>query len=100
MAKAYKRFAPEFAHARGLFRSFQPQANILDENFIGSHAKFCVADGRAGYIGSANLTGRGLSGQVEMGVLVRGEVAAQIEEFCDYCISIELFVDATTVSPL
>jgi|SRR5579862_655382 len=90
--KSLQTICAEFAQAGSLFRSFRPQANVLDESFIGSHAKFCVGDGRAGYIGSANLTGRGLSGQVEMGVLVRGQVAAQIEEFCDYCIETGLFL--------
>lgn len=93
--KSLQTVCAELAHARGLFRSFRPQANVMDENFIGSHAKFCVTDGRAAYIGSANLTGRGLSGQIEMGVFVRGEIAAQIEEFCDYCIKVSLFVETS-----
>ena len=91
--KSLSNVSADFKHALGAFRTFRPHANIADEKFIGSHAKFCVADGRAAYIGSANLTGRGLSGQVELGVLVRGEPAAQIEEFCDYCIKVDLFVE-------
>lgn len=32
------------------------------------HAKFCVADGRTGYLGTANLTSYGLEEHVEVGV--------------------------------
>jgi PLD-like domain len=32
------------------------------------HAKFCVADGKTGYFGTANLTSWGLGGHVEIGV--------------------------------
>jgi phosphatidylserine/phosphatidylglycerophosphate/cardiolipin synthase-like enzyme len=54
-----------------------------------------VADNELAYVGSANLTGRGLSGQVEMGVLIRGAVARQIEQFWDYAVEIGLFVPVT-----
>jgi phosphatidylserine/phosphatidylglycerophosphate/cardiolipin synthase-like enzyme len=57
-----------------------PAANIADEERLGSHAKFCVADGQIAYIGSTNLTGPGLSEHFEMGLLVQGSVAKQIEE--------------------
>ncbi len=78
--------------ARGRLRFFQAAAHLADDQQLGSHAKFCVADGEAAYVGSANLTGRGLSGQIEMGVLIRGFVARQIEEFWDYGIEHGLFV--------
>ena len=67
--------------ARGQLRLLQPRANIEDERRLGSHAKFCVADGLHAYIGSANLTGPGLATNLEMGVLVHGELAQQISEF-------------------
>src|SRR5438552_767457 len=60
--------------ARGQLRLLQPRANIEDERRLGSHAKFCVADGWRAYIGSANLTGPGLATNLEMGVLVHGEL--------------------------
>lgn len=71
---------------------FQPAEHLLDEQKLGSHAKFCVADGNIAYVGSANLTGRGLFGQFEMGVLVRGQVARQIEQFWDCSVELGLFV--------
>jgi phosphatidylserine/phosphatidylglycerophosphate/cardiolipin synthase-like enzyme len=79
-------------NARGWLRYFHAAAHLVDDQQLGSHAKFCLADGELAYVGSANLTGRGLSGQVEMGVLIRGPVARQIEEFWDYAVELGLFV--------
>ena len=59
---------------------------------LGSHANFCVANRELANVGSANLTGSGLSGQVEMGVLIRGSVARQIDQFWDYSTEVGLFV--------
>jgi phosphatidylserine/phosphatidylglycerophosphate/cardiolipin synthase-like enzyme len=59
---------------------------------LGSHAKFCVADGRRAYVGSANLTGPGLSEHLEIGLLVHGKVAKQIEELWLYSVEIGMFV--------
>jgi hypothetical protein len=47
----------------------------------------------AAYIGSANLTGPGLAGHIELGVLVRGAVAKQVEEFWILCHQLGLFVE-------
>lgn len=69
-----------------------PISNIRDETVIGSHAKFCIADDSAAYIGSANLTGPGLSTHLEMGVLVRGILARQVSAFWDYMLQLRLFV--------
>lgn len=77
--------------AQGNLRLLQPRANILDDQRLGSHAKFCVVDGLSAYVGSANLTGPGLGRNLEMGLLVQGEVARQIEEFWEYSLEIELF---------
>jgi phosphatidylserine/phosphatidylglycerophosphate/cardiolipin synthase-like enzyme len=78
--------------AVGKLQFFQPSANLTDEHRLGSHAKFCVADGESAYVGSANLTSPGLSGQLELGLLVCGEIAHQIEQFWDYAVEIGLFV--------
>lgn len=82
--------------ARGRLRFFQAAAHLTDDQQLGSHAKFCVADGELAYVGSANLTGRGLSGQVEMGVLIRGLVARQIEQFWDYAVERGLFLPVSS----
>jgi phosphatidylserine/phosphatidylglycerophosphate/cardiolipin synthase-like enzyme len=78
--------------ATGNLRLFRPSANIIDEQKLGSHAKFCVMDGKSAYVGSANLTGPGLSSQLELGLLVHGDIAIQIQYFWDYSIEIGLFI--------
>jgi phosphatidylserine/phosphatidylglycerophosphate/cardiolipin synthase-like enzyme len=81
------------AGATGGLRVSQPTTNVLDSKVLGSHAKLCVSDGIAAYIGSANLTGPGLAGHIELGVLVRGAVAKQVEEFWILCHQLGLFVE-------
>ena len=83
--------------ARGRLRFFQPVANVEDERRLGSHAKFCIADGEHAYIGSANLTGAGLSGNLEMGLLVHGELAHQVEQFWQYLLETGFFVETGVV---
>jgi phosphatidylserine/phosphatidylglycerophosphate/cardiolipin synthase-like enzyme len=79
--------------AFGHLRVSQPTTNVLDPKVLGSHAKFCVSDGVAAYIGSANLTGPGLAGHIELGVLVRGPLARQVEEFWLLCHQLGLFTE-------
>lgn len=80
---------------QGILRLFCPAANVADEARLGSHAKFCVADGRSAYVGSANLTGPGLSEHLEIGILVHGKVAKQIEELWLYSVEIGVFVQVS-----
>jgi phosphatidylserine/phosphatidylglycerophosphate/cardiolipin synthase-like enzyme len=77
--------------AHGRLRLFRPQSNIADERLLGSHAKFCVSDGEWAYIGSANLTAPGLASQLEMGLLVQGDIARHIREFWEYALELGLF---------
>lgn len=79
-------------NAQGRLPLFQPKENMADAQRLGSHAKFCVADGLSAYVGSANLTAPGLGRHLEMGLLVQGEVARQIEDFWIYALEIELFI--------
>jgi phosphatidylserine/phosphatidylglycerophosphate/cardiolipin synthase-like enzyme len=72
---------------------FQPKRNVEDNNQLGSHAKFCIADGKHAYIGSANLTGSGLYSNLEMGVLVHGKVANQVSDFWNYLVDTGFFVE-------
>jgi phosphatidylserine/phosphatidylglycerophosphate/cardiolipin synthase-like enzyme len=69
-------------------RISQPRPNLVDSDVIGSHAKFCLVDGAAAYIGSANFTEKGLTKHFELGVLVRGQPASDI-----WSIVNRLFVD-------
>ena len=85
--------APLRRAALGHLRISQPTTNVLDPRVLGSHAKFCVSDGIAAYIGSANLTGPGLAGHIELGVLVRGPLARQVEEFCMLCHQLGLLTE-------
>ncbi len=79
--------------AKGNLKISQPTANVMDAKVLGSHAKFCVSDGAAAYIGSANLTGPGLGRYIELGVLVRGPIAHQVEEFWNLCHQLGLLTE-------
>lgn len=59
-------------------RVFQPRPNLVDSEVMGSHAKVCLVDGAAAYIGSANFTENGLSKHFELGTLVRGQPARDL----------------------
>lgn len=60
-------------------RVSHPKPNLLDCGVMGSHAKFCLIDGSAAYIGSANFTENGLTKHFELGTLIRGQPAADLE---------------------
>src|SRR6266852_8743610 len=79
--------------AFGCLRFFRPAPNLLDDQRLGSHAKFCVADGESAYVGSANLTSPGLARQMEMGLLVHGQIARSIFDFWIQMIEIGFFVE-------
>ena len=78
----------------GRLRFFQPLAKFEDERRLGSHAKFFIADGEHAYLGSANLTGPGLSEHLEIGLLVHGELAHQVDRFWQYLLEIGFFIEA------
>jgi phosphatidylserine/phosphatidylglycerophosphate/cardiolipin synthase-like enzyme len=69
-----------------------PEGEDPDKRRLGSHAKFCIPDWDSAYIGSANLTSPGLGENVEIGVMVRGEVARQLERFWQYAVDIGLCI--------
>lgn len=77
---------------RGRVRFFRPKTNVDIEQHLGSHAKFCIADGQIAYIGSANLTFLGLHQHLEMGVLLHGELAKQVSDFWRLLLLNEFFV--------
>lgn len=80
---------------RGQIHLYQPQANIDDPEQLGSHAKFCIADSEHAYIGSANLTEPGLGRHLELGVLIQGPVAQQVQAFWNYLLQIGVFVSVS-----
>jgi phosphatidylserine/phosphatidylglycerophosphate/cardiolipin synthase-like enzyme len=64
-------------------------ANVETKTFgvgsdYGLHAKFIIIDGERAYLGSANLTGRSLSKNVETGVLMKGKGAWILQSFFDH----------------
>lgn len=71
---------------------FRPKTNMDVEQYLGSHAKFCIADGQTAYVGSANLTFLGLHQHLEMGVLLHGELAKQVADFWKLLIVNEFLV--------
>jgi phosphatidylserine/phosphatidylglycerophosphate/cardiolipin synthase-like enzyme len=93
LARAYRR----------QIRLFHPAFPFAEISELGSHAKFCISDEEAAYIGSANLTASALGGadaasphsrqHFEMGVLVRGQVAAQLYQFWAYTVRYGIFVE-------
>jgi phosphatidylserine/phosphatidylglycerophosphate/cardiolipin synthase-like enzyme len=68
-----------------------PTANLESDERLGSHAKFCISDSSAAYLGSANLTGPGLGGHLEMGMLVREELAVAISTFWETLKELRVF---------
>lgn len=63
-----------------------PHVNIAD--FIGGrnrplHAKILVADRKAAFVGSANLSWGGMFSNYEIGLLVQGKVAWKLSEIAD-----------------
>lgn len=76
-------------------RVFRPHRELIEGNRLGLHAKFCVVDGARAYVGSANLTGPGLAQHLEMGVLVHGPAAKQIEDFWRYCMEIHVLEEVS-----
>lgn len=81
------------ASCGGHLRLFQPRANRNDPTRLGSHAKFCLVDGVHAYVGSANLTGPGLSEHLEMGLLVHGDTAQHIAAFWKTTVQMGIFVE-------
>lgn len=82
----------ELRDCPGRLRLFRSEGEDSEKRRLGSHAKFCISDRDSAYIGSANLTGPGLGENLEIGVMVNGEVAQQLERFWRYAVEIGLFV--------
>jgi phosphatidylserine/phosphatidylglycerophosphate/cardiolipin synthase-like enzyme len=64
-------------------RVSHPRPNLVDSKIIGSHAKFCLVDNAAAYIGSANFTENGLTKHFELGTLIRGQPASDLSSVVD-----------------
>jgi phosphatidylserine/phosphatidylglycerophosphate/cardiolipin synthase-like enzyme len=77
----------------GRLRFFQPRPNVEDERHLGSHAKFCIADNQHAYVGSANLTAPGLAENLEMGLLIHGDLALQVAGFWELLLRVGFFME-------
>lgn len=91
-AQRVRQFASSFSGRVKLYHPVFPQFQVSQ---LGSHAKFCISDAAAAYVGSANLTGPGLNQHFEMGILVRGRLAAGIREFWTFAVRYGLFAELT-----
>jgi phosphatidylserine/phosphatidylglycerophosphate/cardiolipin synthase-like enzyme len=65
----------------GRVRVLIPTDNAHDSRVLGSHAKFVLCDGKRAYVGSANLTTKGMTEHIELGVLLEGRPAKKIMDF-------------------
>jgi phosphatidylserine/phosphatidylglycerophosphate/cardiolipin synthase-like enzyme len=54
------------------------------------HAKFALADGRMGYLGSANMTGQGFGDHLEVGVRLPTTEAAHLTRLLDHLVEVDL----------
>jgi phosphatidylserine/phosphatidylglycerophosphate/cardiolipin synthase-like enzyme len=72
---------------------FRPEANLDNDSRLGSHAKFCISDGKKAYLGSANLTWPGLYGNLEMGILLTGDLAKKVKTFWDLILDEDLVIE-------
>ncbi len=54
------------------------------------HAKFALADGRMGYLGSANMTGQGFGDHLEVGVRLPTTEAAHLTRLLEHLVEVEL----------
>lgn len=79
--------------AGGHLRTFQPRDNIEDHRALGSHAKFCVTDGEHAYLGSANITRKGISEHLEIGVLVHGNTPRRLSALIRALVETEYLVE-------
>lgn len=79
--------------AAGRLRTFQPRDNAEDPRILGSHAKFCLTDQEHAYIGSANITQKGIAGHLEMGVLVHGGAPHQLAGLLRALLESEYFIE-------
>ena len=50
-------------------------------------------DGLHAYVGSANLTGPGLSEHLEMGLLIHGDISQRIATFWETTVQMGIFVE-------
>lgn len=54
------------------------------------HAKFALADGRMGYLGSANMTGQGFGDHLEVGVRLPATEAAHLTTLLEHLVEVGL----------
>lgn len=54
------------------------------------HAKFALADGQVGYLGSANMTGQGFGDHLEVGVRLPTTEAAHLTRLLEHLVEVDL----------
>ncbi len=81
---------------RSNLRTYRPRGNILNPGSLGSHAKFCIADGLHAYLGSANLTRAIIDANLELGVLLHGPPVQQLSAFVELLFDKGYFVEVSS----
>lgn len=76
-------FNREFARGVDANRRLAPATTLYeyidDETWTTFHAKVVIADGVRAYLGTANLTHKGLGSNLELGVIFRDDTAARLD---------------------
>lgn len=64
---------------------------IDDETWTTFHAKMVISDGELAYLGTANLTHKGLGGNLELGVIFRDDTASRLTNLVENLRQSEFF---------
>jgi phosphatidylserine/phosphatidylglycerophosphate/cardiolipin synthase-like enzyme len=77
----------EFARAVHQDDSLTPHTTFYEyidkETWTTFHAKIVIADGVRSYLGTANLTHKGLGGNLELGIIFRDDTATRLSALVD-----------------
>ncbi|OYR63823.1 hypothetical protein DJ71_23075 [Halorubrum sp. E3] len=78
-----REFARGVAANRRLTSATTYYEYIDDETWTTFHAKMVIADGELAYLGTANLTHKGLGGNLELGVIFRDDTASRLTKLVE-----------------
>lgn len=79
--------------AGAVLKTYRPRRNVDDPRVLGSHAKVVVSDGSDAYVGSANITQKGIGGNLEIGVLLHGSAAREVAQLIQALMESDYFVE-------
>lgn len=91
-----REFTREVADDRRLAPATTYYEYIDDETWTTFHAKVVIADGVRAYLGTANLTHKGLGSNLELGVIFRDDTAARLDALVANLRQSEFFHEVST----